>query len=343
MIQYKLLPLTVGVELEVASRRPHRPIDEQLDEVNAHLERINSRFPSFTVIRTAPTPPLVEYTAPDDRPDTSIEKLECSTRWYSTSDYCNLDQTRSPEIISQPFNNTHSLGSIRDVVDTLESNGHELNNRCGFHVHVGIQGQEREKLEKLACFLTYFEPVFYKFTNVERRSSPFIKRLDSRVKKNLMNGELFSAWKNGYQGVGRSYRYTWFQMSSYYQHGTIEYRLMHMSYDKKLVYEWPRFLSYMTKIVLEMPSMVSWECVMTNNKGVDELASILFDFLNQGASVLGLSEEFDSAWRYFRNVSESNIRFEISIENFAQAVNAVTAPWRANILDDTSISLALAS
>lgn len=149
------------------------------------------------------------------------------------------DSTCGFEIVSPVLETDEDLDTLQEVCRDLQAHTATVDERCGLHVHVGVNGYSKPSIERLVQFLVRYEDAFCLLVPVARRQHYYCKRLTESV-FTLLNGtaEERLAWHRDHD-----LRYHWLNLASLQKHGTVEFRLMEGTVDPALIRGWAEFLS----------------------------------------------------------------------------------------------------
>jgi hypothetical protein len=129
-----------------------------------------------------------------------IEKM-CNKWSISVVHDGSLNGNNPFELNTSPVNGDLFLLQIADITRSLEESGSQINDSCGFHVHVDARDFDYWEIEKLIRLYSVIEPTLFKMVPAVRRSNRFctkcgenlITDLDTNLKNNKVldaNGRL---------------------------------------------------------------------------------------------------------------------------------------------------------
>jgi hypothetical protein len=183
---------------------------------------------------------------------------------------------KSCEIVSPILSGDAGLKEVEKVCKLLKANGVKVNSTCGLHVHVNSKDKTKEKILNVFNRYSRFETHIDKWMKASRRKNKnrycfstngkdvysdislddivdldnekqqdIVKKVTSLynvlVKKRVSNPEDKKIQKNLVDCYFNIDRHCKINLSSYYDHGTVEFRHHHGSIDHMEITNWIRF------------------------------------------------------------------------------------------------------
>lgn len=157
------------------------------------------------------------------------------------------------ELVSPILKKEEDIQEYLKVVNMLKRAGAQVNDSCGLHVHVGVQGFDGEHLRNIANLFYSKQKTFYKYFNIKTSrlktycqplSYPnFIKKINdpkNKLMKILPKTGFKSAWYQGAKTSQEKYdtRYHALNFRSIKDHKTVEFRLFNGTLDTEKIYNY---------------------------------------------------------------------------------------------------------
>jgi len=184
-------------------------------------------------------------------------RCQSPSSWHRTRevDYWDLktDATCGWEIASPVLHTFEHVVDAANVSTIIRNCGGRVNDRCGFHVHVGMMGMTEEQLENIFRFLTRYEQAFFLIIPPSRRGNTYCKRLPSetynRIKSHRFQNDQWwlSAWPD---------KNVWSNGHRYPDIRTIEFRLMPGTLDVNFIIGYITFLQCVLNVVKD--KTINW-------------------------------------------------------------------------------------
>lgn len=138
---------------------------------------------------------------------------------------------RGAEFVSPPLSGEEGFAQLRKVCEVLTAHNFKIDRSCGFHVHIGARNEQIGFFKSLVRSYRHFEVAFDAMMPASRRGSANnfcgpvrldVARLDAAVTVEDVARATFQDYT---ADRARSYnRYRKFNLQSYWQHGTVEFR-----------------------------------------------------------------------------------------------------------------------
>ena len=174
--------------------------------------------------------------------------------WRCMSD-CSLSHNKSSEITS-PILYWDDIEDLKNIVIKLREAGAYVNYSCGVHVHIGAQNLDVQSLLNLVNVMYSKEDLIFKALKVSKsRANRWCKKVDTnfltKLKENKPNSlqDFKHLWYTTQSGVIPTLWYEHYDVSryhalnlhSYFQRGTVEFRLFDGSLDENSIEAYVKF------------------------------------------------------------------------------------------------------
>jgi hypothetical protein len=161
------------------------------------------------------------------------------------------------EAVSPKLRNySHLTTQVEAIVTLLKDLGHEVNSRCGLHVHLGVQDIATEERKRLIKFLTRYEDAFFLLAHASRQNNIFCSKLNPELIKEVRQGHDAVSWRSAYH-PRRNPRYFWVN-GSMSKYPTYEFRLMESVLDASFIVGWTSLLLMAYENVVTYGKDVRW-------------------------------------------------------------------------------------
>lgn len=195
-------------------------------------------------------------------------ELECSSAegygaWIKDSKWGAKDDGSVPggkEFISPPMAGDDGMRSIAEVCRNLNSDYAEVDNSCGFHLHIDLSDTTKEERKNIALAY-YYTCEFWHSCIDESRYDIEYSRLHENSRRNYAYDCRGDAGRtywtrsdivNGDDKPDASTRYVWCNWNSFDRHQTVEIRMHHATTDGAAVQNWVkahiRFVDYVRNL-----------------------------------------------------------------------------------------------
>lgn len=163
------------------------------------------------------------------------------------------------EVRSGIMSNLEDITSgIAEVCTMLHQDRAVIDDRCGLHVHIGLQNVKdlsaKYRLFRLCC---HFEDVFFKMAAPSRRDNRFCMRISSDMRTAMSTGKGWEAWPT------RAHRYHWLNGQNMQAQDqsktTVEFRLMASTINAGYISGWIATLLCLVDTACNDHVKVSWE------------------------------------------------------------------------------------
>jgi hypothetical protein len=131
-----------------------------------------------------------------------------------------------------------------EVASLIQRSGAVVNERCGFHVHMGLAQYPPAAVNRLIRFLNRYEAAFYMLVPVTRRSNPYCKPIPISITdraRRTRSVDIGAAWAD---------KNTWVNFQPLARIGTVEFRLFPGTLDKDEVVGAVMFLQQVMECVI---------------------------------------------------------------------------------------------
>ena len=170
----------------------------------------------------------------------SIERYNHDTRdhWKLVSDV-SLSGTNTFELVSPILVGEDGLKELETVCWVLDLCDAQINESCGFHVHMDAADFDMNTWKNMALIYKRLEPLIDSFMPGSRRDNRYCKKLSG-----ISESEILSATTIGaLQSVFRNDRYHKLNIEAYSRHRTVEFRQHGGTTDFTKMEQWIRFLN----------------------------------------------------------------------------------------------------
>lgn len=126
------------------------------------------------------------------------------------------------------------LSELANILQICNDNGAEVDNECGLHVHIDLRDFNKQEFVRLFYILRKVESVTRLLVTEERNSNHFCSASLSQVRTDDRRGfdERIMDYCESMQ------RYSAYNFSAYYDHGTVEIRLHHGTLNYEEIRNW---------------------------------------------------------------------------------------------------------
>ena len=162
------------------------------------------------------------------------------TTFYGRIHRVNNSDDYAVELVT-PILNYDDIETLQEVVNTVKKAGAVVNESCGLHVHIGANDFGAKQLKNLLKYVASREELFYSALNVYESRKRFCRPTNERILKEIIAKnpktleEFANIWYSGSPSrVDCHYddsRYTICNLHSFFNHGTIEYRIFNSTLD----------------------------------------------------------------------------------------------------------------
>lgn len=154
-----------------------------------------------------------------------------------------------------------TLADITSTVDkvctAMNDHGVNVDQRCGFHVHIGMQGirdfSAKYRLFRLCC---HYESAIFQLARQDRRNNRFCKKLSPQIRAYMALGKGWHAWS------GHEDRYHWVNGVNMAENNTnkttVEFRLMESSFFPGQITGWIATLLCMVNTACSNRRKLDW-------------------------------------------------------------------------------------
>jgi hypothetical protein len=153
------------------------------------------------------------------------------THWKVVSDGSLGDYVRGAEVVSPVLRGEEGLTQIKKVCDALVAAGCTVRRSCGLHVHVGAQNAGIDFFKNLAAIYAKYEGAVQTFLAPSRADNMYAAPIAHRVVRERARIDAAQTLEATMEYLGaprrsgrNGRRYSTLNFSSYWQHGTVEFR-----------------------------------------------------------------------------------------------------------------------
>lgn len=195
------LPLTIGIELEVNSRQGRTAYD---------IVAVRQRLDEMGLTRW-----VVKYDGSAFRTGHSAEG--------------------GLEINSPICRTWEDVEEIAKITGLLRDMGFQVNNRCGLHVHLGVNAFSREDRARFYNFMIRYRDAFFALVSAERQASAYCHQQSYAEEIAMI------------YGTEKTDHHTWLSVTKY---GTVEFRLAEATLSSREIIAWVKLLVMIAEQVL---------------------------------------------------------------------------------------------
>lgn len=144
------------------------------------------------------------------------------------------DSSCGYEIASPVIQDYAGLIKAAKIVDVIKDCGGTVNERCGLHVHVDMNGISQEVFERVMRFMSRYEDAFFLLADQARQSNQYCRKLEYHHVKDVQSGRDFRrVWSS---------KHYWLNGTHLSGQGTLEFRLMASHLEAEYIVGWVLFL-----------------------------------------------------------------------------------------------------
>lgn len=134
------------------------------------------------------------------------------------------------EFVSAPLYGDDGLRAIRQFCQGAKLSHFQVNNKCGFHLHVDLTNSTPAQRKAIALAYHYTREIWHKFIDSRRRDTFYSKlNIGYWDHKDIIEG---------YDKPKASTRYIWVNWEAFDKHSTVEIRSHHGTVDAQEVCNW---------------------------------------------------------------------------------------------------------
>lgn len=154
---------------------------------------------------------------------------------HSTGSHWDLktDSSCGYEIASPIITSYNDLLKAAKIVYTIKSNGGTVNDRCGLHVHVDMNGIDGETFERIMRFMSRYEDAFFLLADRSRQNNQYCRKLEGQDRRIKLGEDFRHAWNA---------KHYWLNGTHLRGQGTLEFRLMASHLEAEYLVGWILFL-----------------------------------------------------------------------------------------------------
>lgn len=186
------------------------------------------------------------------------------------------------ELVSRVMKTEEQLNhDVRAAVAYAKRYRAKINERCGFHLHVGgIRDYPLQDVCRLLSFLVRYESGFFALAQMHRQTNPYCRKLEHDLCERVRAGRGFDSWtttERTYHEVhSGADRYCWLNGASSWKHGTLEFRLQEGTLNETDILGWTDFVLFVCYSVLNLRGKVFSRKTKTDAPGL-----VLHDLLQR--------------------------------------------------------------
>lgn len=168
------------------------------------------------------------------------------------------------ELVSPPISGDEAFNSIRLACDVLEREGATVNRSCGLHVHIDMTSANVQTFKKLTDLYIQYEIVIDSLQPQSRRANnnTYCQSVKDTRKAALQSASSVQAIA---QAINRGSRYAKLNVTSYWKHGTVEFRQHSGTTSATKIIQWVQLCLRMVEAA-HRDQQKSLEFASTNNE-----------------------------------------------------------------------------
>lgn len=142
------------------------------------------------------------------------------------------------EFVSPPLSGKLGFDKINEFLKLAADNDFEVDKKCGFHLHLNMDGLAMSDLQKIIYAYYLSEETWRLFISEDRRNNNYCKKIAWKI-ENIFNCETHSEFFNFLSNINDNVgRYCWFNILAYYEHHTFEIRSHEGTLDQAAIENW---------------------------------------------------------------------------------------------------------
>lgn len=160
------------------------------------------------------------------------------------------------EVVS-PILEERDFDKIRQICRALSEIGARVNRTCGLHVHVGARSLSLDSMKRLAILYGQCEPFLDQLLPPSRRGD--LNTYCKSLKQHMNVQRVLTAHSVTHiaQGIQSASRYVKLNFTSYWRHGTVEFRQHSGTIDPEKIINWALLCSRMVTAAVREVNMIS--------------------------------------------------------------------------------------
>lgn len=198
--------------------------------------------------------------------------VDFQTRWRRTPSTTSStgvwdlkpDSSCGYELVSPIISTMRQLKDAANVARLVSLAGGTVNERCGFHIHLGIVNLTGDALDRLFRFLSRYEEAFFMLVGDNRRRNPYCKPWSKPQidKLRRYSGQLTAAWPD--RGVVAASADVWSDKNVFINGrtisriGTLEARLFEGTLDPDTILNAIIFMQQVMGSVIHGKKAIQW-------------------------------------------------------------------------------------
>jgi hypothetical protein len=164
-----------------------------------------------------------------------LETSSCDGHYSFEGDYhfgaCEDGSIDGMEFVSAVLRGDKGLDAIHEFCDAANNAGFEVDNKCGFHLHIGVDDLTDQQRRNVAAAYRLTYSVWSAFVSRERRANSYCGKSEWGI-DDVLNCDDF------YDFCDAADRYQWFNLAAYTEHRTFEIRLHSATLNGNKVANW---------------------------------------------------------------------------------------------------------
>jgi hypothetical protein len=145
--------------------------------------------------------------------------------------------TSGMEFVSPAMHGNDGYDSVIDFASKMDRNGCEVDDSCGYHVHIDLSDTSKEQRKVIALAYHYTRKVWSKFVDRSRRDTYYARYSSDSQHASEGDWDRDKIMAGDDKPRGRD-RYCWLNWSAFDRHSTVEVRSHEATCDGRAVINW---------------------------------------------------------------------------------------------------------
>jgi hypothetical protein len=170
--------------------------------------------------------------------------------------------TSGYEVASPIIRTYEDLVKSSKIVDIIKLAGGTVNDKCGFHVHIDMNGIQTEEFIRVMRFMSRYEDAMFLLADQSRQNNNYCQKLSKSPEYGTRKSPLVEvrnyefttsqSWKGAWAG-----KHYWLNGTHLSGQGTLEFRLMASHLEAEYIVGWILFLLHSVDYLLKIKT-VGW-------------------------------------------------------------------------------------
>ncbi len=166
------------------------------------------------------------------------------------------------EVASPIIQSYEDLVKASKIVDIIKLAGGTVNNKCGFHVHVDMNGVQTEPFIRIMRFMSRYEDAMFLLADQSRQNNTYCQKLAKSPEYGTRKSPLVEVRSHEFD-LSQNWKTAWAQKHYWLNgthlsgQGTLEFRLMASHLEAEYIVGWVLFLLHTVDYLLKMKT-VGW-------------------------------------------------------------------------------------